>query len=178
MNSRFQSIVFWVAVAGWGIALAAHGFSVAGVDLQTPFPPIFLLHLGIFFVTLPTILYLRSQNSKSRGNWRLLSTLKTIWQSTPRAITLLVVAGWLYGFSQFPLGIGKLPGTPDIRQGKYVLHNRGMDVQEISQAEFHQYKAYQLRSFSAVWIVFYGVGAVVLYPFKKRLPKEPNLTEA
>ena len=46
-------------------------------------------------------------------------------------------------------------GTPDIWDGKYVLHSHGNLIRELSEREYHLQQAYVLRGFSGHWMIFY-----------------------
>jgi len=54
-------------------------------------------------------------------------------------------------------------GVPDVRDGKYVLHNHGQVVRELSENEYEWQKAYVIRGFSGHWMVFYLVSAIVFW---------------
>ena len=54
-------------------------------------------------------------------------------------------------------------GVPDVRDGKYVLHNHGQVIRELSEDEYELQKAYVVRGFSGHWMVFYLVPALVFW---------------
>jgi len=58
--------------------------------------------------------------------------------------------------------------VPDVRDGKYVLHNHGQVIRELSENEYEWQKAYILRGFSGHWMAFYLVPAIVFWYRGKR----------
>jgi hypothetical protein len=42
-------------------------------------------------------------------------------------------------------------------------------MRNITEQEYHHYKAATIRGFSGHWVAFYGLAAAVLYPFKRNL---------
>jgi hypothetical protein len=54
-------------------------------------------------------------------------------------------------------------GTPDVRDGKYVLHNHGTVIRELSEDEYELQNAYILRGFSGHWMIFYLIPALYFW---------------
>ena len=62
------------------------------------------------------------------------------------------------------------PGTPEIRDGQYILQNHGHLVKTVTESEYYHYLANQTRAFSGHWIMFYGIAAAVLFQTKTSRP--------
>ena len=56
--------------------------------------------------------------------------------------------------------IRALGGTPDIWDGRFVLHQHGTFVRELSGEEYHIEQAHVLRGFSGHWMIFYLLPAL------------------
>ena len=54
-------------------------------------------------------------------------------------------------------------GVPEVREGKYVLHNHGAVIRELSEDEYELQQAYVLRGFSGHWMVFYLIPALYFW---------------
>jgi hypothetical protein len=54
-------------------------------------------------------------------------------------------------------------GVPEVREGKYVLHNHGDVIRELSEDEYELQKAYVVRGFSGHWMVFYLIPALYFW---------------
>ena len=169
-----KTILFWVAVTGWVLGLLVHVLSIFDVDVQTQIPYIWLLHLGIFVVWIPAILTLRKsesirmfENPDTLKRMNPIAFFKVICEKTPVWIVVIAAAGLFYAFVNFLLFMTMQTGTPALKDGQYYLHNHGKLIRNITEQEYHHYKASLLRGFSGHWIAFYGIAAAVLYPFRK-----------
>lgn len=55
-------------------------------------------------------------------------------------------------------------GVPGIMDGKYVIHNRGSIVKELTETEYFKMKAHETLEFSGHWMTFYAVAMGILWP--------------
>jgi hypothetical protein len=79
----------------------------------------------------------------------------------PRWARYTVKAFFAYAFINFALFFFlSRGGTPDVRDGKYVLHNHGNVIRELSEDEYELQTAYVVRGFSGHWMIFYLVPAL------------------
>jgi len=83
-------------------------------------------------------------------------------------MVVIAAAGLFYAFVNFLLFMTMQNGTPAFKDGQYYLHNHGKLIRNITEQEYHHFKANLLRGFSGHWIAFYGIAAAVLYPFKQK----------
>lgn len=164
--------IFYVAVTGWILCLIVHFTSLFGIDITDQFPYVWVLHLGIFVVGIPTVLYLKNNEElktfKESGllnQMNPFSFYKIVFKQTPTWLAVLAVGGIFYAFVNFILFMGTQIGTPEIKEGHYILQNHGELIKTISEQEYHQYRANEIRGFSGHWIAFYGIAMAIFYPF-------------
>ena len=170
-----NQVLFFFAIAGWLLGLTAHLFSLADINVAAYIPFIWVLHVGIFVVWLPTIFALSKnkelqayQQSKKSG----FGAFKIIFKHTPTWLMVLVIGSFIYAILNFILFASSQIGTPEMQDGQYILQNRGQFIKTITEQEYHQYKANELRGFSGHWLAFYGFAAAALFPFNKKAKEE------
>jgi hypothetical protein len=56
-------------------------------------------------------------------------------------------------------------GSANIVDGVYVLQNHGSFVRELTELQYNEYKANNLRGFSGHWMLFYSMSMAILYPW-------------
>ncbi len=168
--------LFWAAVTGWTLGLLVHILSIFDVDVESKFPYIWLLHIGIFVVWIPAILELKKnekikafQSSGIRNRMRPIALFKALCEGVPSWIVVIAVVGFYYAIVNFVMFIGSESGTPAVKDGHYYLDAHGQWIRDITEREYHHYKAAGIRGFSGHWVAFYGLAAAVLYPFKRNL---------
>ena len=44
--------------------------------------------------------------------------------------------------------------SPEAADGRYVLQNHGKRLRDLTEAEYHRMRAYEVRLFSTGWVVF------------------------
>lgn len=170
-----KKIIFFLALAGWIASLIIHIVSIADVDVMSMFPFILLLHLGVFVVWLPAILEMKAnkelQTIQSKGIFSKFNPkyfYNSIFKNTPNFLKAIAIIGFIYAFINHIIALKTETGTVDIKEGQYILHNHGNFIRNITEQEYHHFKALNTRVFSAVWLVFYGMAMAILFPFKKK----------
>jgi len=173
--------LFFVAVLGWIAGLTVHVLAIRGTDVEDTIPYIWILHVGIFFVWLPTILEMRKNTEltshRQSGIMNKLTPIglfKRILKDTPMWLRVIAIAGFFYALINFLQFMISQPGIPEIENGQYILQNRGKLIRTLTEEEYHFYKANVLRGFSGHWIFFYGMAAAVLFPFKRQPNQDTN----
>lgn len=169
-NPQLKKIFFYLAVAGWVLSLTVHLLSVVDIDAREQLPFIWLLHVGIFVVWIPSILELRKNKELAKAKETKLSSneiQKILFKNIPRPVKLIGLIGFVYAIINFALFAFNQSGTPVIKNGEYSLESHGQFIKNITEQEYHHYKAMGIRGFSGHWIAFYGLAALFLYPFKK-----------
>ena len=141
--------------------LAAIGLAVAiTVHVLTFFPDktiaasgssLFLaLHVGIFVVFVPFVLAQRALFGTTRPGWRKQLSLFPRWG---QLLLGSVVAYALVNFVLF--FFFTQGGTPEIREGQFVLVNHGTFIRALSEQEYDLARSHVTRGFSGHWIAFY-----------------------
>jgi len=169
------SYLFYIAIIGWLIGTTIHILSIAHIDVTRYFPFVWLLHIGIFIIWFPLILFLRNNQSEVKKLQAIRAKVeqssffsKGILGHCPLWLRLFVVIFSVYMGINF-LFLSSTPGLPHFENGEYMLRVRGGRViRTITEQEYHYYKAKQLRKFSGHWIFFYGTAIAVLLPFRKK----------
>ncbi|MCX6256402.1 MAG: hypothetical protein NTW49_00640 [Bacteroidia bacterium] len=171
-----KNFLFYFAVTGWTTGLIVHLLSIAEFDVTYKFPYIWILHVGIFVVWIPTVLNLMKnkelkeyQQSGILNRMNPIGLFRIIFKNTPSWLTVIALGGFIYAMINFMLFMTSQVGDPDIKNGQYILHNHGQLIKILTEQEFHHYKANEIRGFSGHWIAFYGVAAAVLFPYNSQI---------
>ncbi len=144
------------ALTGFFSSLFVHLSTFFGIDPSKHVPWVWVLHLGIFVVFIP-MLFVQGLTSK-KDFW------SKIFAAMPRWARYTIKAFFAYAIINFALFFFlSQGGVPEVRDGKYVLHNHGQVVRELSENEYELQKAYVIRGFSGHWMVFYLVAAIVFW---------------
>lgn len=145
------------AFTGFFISLIVHLTTFFGINPAKYIPLVWGLHVGIFMVFFP-MLFVQRSAPKKKDVWAML------FAPIPRWARYAVKAFFVYAFINFALFFFlSRGGTPDVRDGKYVLHNHGTVIRELSKDEYELQNAYILRGFSGHWMVFYLIPALFFY---------------
>jgi hypothetical protein len=171
-----KKFLFYFAVTGWTLGLIIHILSIADFDITEKVPFVWLLHIGIFAVWISAIRELTKneefqafQQSGMLNKMDYLGFYKIIFKQTPTWLTIIAIGGIFYAFINFMLFFISQIGTPDIKDGQYILHSHGQLIKTLTEQEYHHYKANEVRGFSGHWLAFYGIAAAILFPFGKKL---------
>lgn len=170
-----KKFLFYFAISSWSMGLIVHLLSLADIAITDKVPLVWILHLGIFVVWIPTILDLRKneelkayQQSRLQNKANPLDFLKIIFRQTPTWLTVIAIGGFFYAGINFMLFMNVQTGVPAIKDGQYILHNHGQFIKNITEQEYYHLKANEIRGFSGHWLAFYGIAAAVLFPFKRQ----------
>lgn len=148
------------------IAIVIHALSIMKIDVEQHFPPVMALHALIFVCFIPFVLSL----NKRFGGRAKLAQLATIMPKWALILSGLLLA---YAMINFFMSMGALGGTPDFKDGQYILHNKGKLVRVITEVEYHHAKALIIRMFSGHWIIFSGMPALYFLFAKPAAPPHP-----
>ena len=159
-----------IAAGGFIFSLIAHLATFLGINPQGVFPPIWLLHIGIFVVWIPTVFLLRKIFKKTgrQGFW------KSAVGNAPRWMQALCLFFFIYAFFNFFITVLVLNqgGVPSIINGKKVLQSHGEVIKELTDKEFFRYQAYTFRAFSGHWMFFYVVSMTILCSYQRTREKD------
>ena len=166
---RYLRLLFGAAAAiGFVASLLVHIAALLGVDVAAHFSGVWLLHIGIFAVFIPFVLF-------SRQNLGSQSSLLQIATTFPRVVTILGATIFAYAIVNFMLFMAATEaGNPTIQDGKYLLLNHGKLIREISLGEYSAFKANEVRGFSGHWLLFYYVPAAYFLGWKSNNSFKPT----
>jgi hypothetical protein len=164
--------IFYFAAIGWIVSLIVNLLSNVGIDLSAAKALIFLLHLGALFVVISSFLELNSnevieeyQQSRCVYDKIPLSLLKIVLKDTPRWMKKLAVAGVFYGIINVLISLVIQTNSPDFINGQFVLTAHDHVIKIITEQDYHFYRANEIRVFSGIWVLFYGLGATLFYEY-------------
>ena len=154
-----------LAAVGLALAVIAHALTFyPGASIITEDgSPVWLLHIGIFVVFVPMVFSMqwefgtRRDRAAQRGDW---PARRATWAAQmsffPRWARAVIVAAMVYTaynfFTALPFG-----GTPQVRNGQFVLVSHGTFIRTLSEDEYLAMKRGEVRGFSGHWIFFYLV---------------------
>jgi len=145
-----------LAILGFTASLAVHLLTYRGYAISDTVPATWLLHLGVFVVWLPAVLKLNRAKRGAEGLVQLLEYIP-VW-----LLPIVMVFGQLIFVSGL-VAMLDTPGVATYRDGRYLLVNHGRVLRELSDDDFRRQNALRDRSFSAGWVIFYGIAAMVLF---------------
>lgn len=90
----------------------------------------------------------------------------TMFKGSPKWVLVLAIAAFIFGMVNIGLMISNF-GLTGIIDGKYVVHNHGQIIKELTEQEYLIEKSKELKAITAVHMLFLGVGTGILYPRKK-----------
>lgn len=140
------------AAAGLVLSVVVHVFAIGHVDLSEYVPGVWLLHAAVFP---PFFFFILAVRRDYPG----LGSLSPVLAAMPRWVTMAAAALFAYAMVNFAYSMALQPGQADIVDGKYALTQKGKFIQEISEADYHGYRAYTMRGFSGHWMIFFAVPA-------------------
>mgnify|MGYP001160174255 CR=1 FL=1 len=149
-----STVVGIVALLGFVCALAVHLSTFLTAGLQLDFSSVWPLHVGIFAVFIPMVFSLRNRFGQNPDQREIISVLPP-WAIKSIAVVFAYV---VINFAALFYHIHN--GSPAVRGDTFVIEQRGRVVQEISESQYLQMRAYVSRGFSGHWLLFYLVPAL------------------
>lgn len=135
-----------------------------GLPLPTP------LTIAVFVIWLAAILTLNQIGELKTMDFKTrLNPIKfwgTMFKGTPTWVLILAIASFIFGMVSMGLMISDF-GVTGIIDGKYVVHNHGQIIRELTEQEFLIAKSKELKGVTGAHIFFLGMGTGILYPRKK-----------
>jgi hypothetical protein len=154
-----------IATGGFIFSITAHLASFLGIDPQSVFPPIWLLHIGIFVVWVPTIFLLRNTYRKTGG--------KGFWSATvrnaPPWMQALCIFFLIYTVFNFTQSISALDeaGDPAVVAEQKTYQSQGRAIEALTDEEFFRFQANTFRLSAGHWMVFYIVSMTILLSLRR-----------
>ena len=141
---------------GFFASLLVHLTTFLGLNLAKYVPWVWGLHLGCFVATIP-LLFVQGFKRK-KDFWH------KLFAPMPRWAQYIIRGFFIYALINFALFFFlSHGGTPEVRDGKYVLHSHGQVIRELSEEEYEHQNAYVLRGFSGHWMIFYLLPALYFW---------------
>jgi hypothetical protein len=150
----------FACLAAVGLILSAlvHFSTFAGADPVEIFPPVWLLHVGIFLVFIPAGF---ATEKAEKGNK---SSSSFFFDNAPRWMIWMAKLFFVYAFVNFAIFFFLMrEGQPTKRQdGRYAITQGSELVRRIGEDEFHHLQALEARGFSGHWLLFYSWALTIL----------------
>jgi hypothetical protein len=150
-----------LALAGLLLAGAVHLAAINGVDVETLWPRVWLLHAGLFPLVALAVVFAAAGAPHTRppgtriGLRELLTLVPLLWRLLlGAALAYAVITFFVYA----PLSGA---GDPIVKDGSFFFDNHGV-IREVSEAQFHAQRSSSLRLYSAFWLYLYLFAAVLL----------------
>jgi hypothetical protein len=171
MESLLRRVVLYlripvgiIALAGLLLSGAVHAASWRGIDIESAWPSVWVLHYALFPIFILTIFTAGAVSEQKRLD------LRTFLGLVPSWIRIILVATLLYAVVTFliftPLSGA---GDPVIADGRYFFNDHGV-MRGVSEDQFHFLRSVSLRLYSSVWIYLYLFSAIYLLG-ARRSPK-------
>ena len=170
IGQNLVSVLLIIAIAGLALSVIVHLLTFLGINPEKIFPGIWLLHIGIFVVWIPTVMVSKKLTNKSERKdfWKVATKDAPPWMKR-LCMGLFVYAFFNFFFTIFVLNKGGVPGEIN---GEKVLHSHGKVIRKLSEEDYNLHQAYGVRTFSGHWMLFYGVAATVLLSDSRRRSSE------
>ena len=155
----------WLAGIGFILSAVAHVLAILGTDLARIFPPIWLLHVGIFVVWFPAVLVMSASRPRPSGN----DLWKVAFKHAPLWMRILC-------FALFPYAVFNFMYMMDKDTGRSRPARNGTEVEAVEHVDGHDgggskqdsVEGTETRMFSGHWMVFYLVGWTVLVSHRNK----------
>jgi len=178
MNSNFSKYLSYIALTGLIAGLIVHISAILGIDVSAQFPFVWILHLGIFIVWIPSIIkliILQTSTPGFRENKNKFKMYKLIFDNASKPLLIVAAFFFVYAFINFFLFSSYSDGGgPSIIDGQYVLQNHGNIIKNLTFEEYQRYQANELRGFSGHWMAFYSLAFALLFPKNAQSENKKN----
>ncbi len=136
---------------------AIHLSTFFGVNPKTVFPSVMEMHLLIFPPFIAVLFYAWKIDGPNDDKLNKMALRSPFWL---RIIAAIIFAYSFINFAAF--GIFSEGGGAQKRGDRYVLTSHGDVIRDLSEAEFHQHQAYEVRMFSGGWMLFSSASLMLL----------------
>ena len=162
-NINMKQALCYIAGLGLILGLIVHVVSLFDIYIGDKLPYIWIFHAGIFIVWIPVIFEFK-KNSNFRTRMKPSEFFRSIFKDTPKPVMVISIVFFLYAIINFILSLQVSGGgIPDLMDGKYVIHNHGSVIKELTETEYLKMKANEIRSFSGLWMAFYGLAMGIFW---------------
>ena len=153
---KFYKLAFSVSSLLLVASAVVHFVTFAPINIADAFPPIYLLHVGIFALIIPIVFIERVlKNSPSVTKSGSPNDEMVDNASDPGWFMFTCLILGAYAALNFLIFFLTYEGNPKFEAGLFWLEDHGKVIREISQAEYDAVSAKRLHGFSGHWLVFY-----------------------
>ena len=154
--------VFGLILFFWLVSATIHGLALAGFALQERFPAVFALHLVSLVAMLASVLRMRKYINPQKPK----TIFGLIREHFAPPMQIFILVFFIYTPINFFLFMSETQGGVASQEGdgRYILHNKGELIRELSEAEYLGLRANELRGFSGHWLLFIGFACASFYP--------------
>ena len=150
-----------IALAGLALSAWVQIASIRGVDVESAWPSVWLLHCALFPIILLTVLTVSAIAGTKRLGLRDLFILAPWWGLA------LLAAALVYALATFLLVVpASGAGDPLIQDGRFFFNDHGI-IREVTEDQFHLQRSVSLRLYSSIWLYLYLVAVVYLLGAKQ-----------
>jgi len=145
-----------INIAGW-----------RGVDVGERYPFFWLIYIVLFIVWIPAVVL---QNRPSNSGGKKSGATPSMAPYAPWWLRMLTSALAVYLAINVVLFIATKPSGSPAQDGKggYVLLEHGRVIRAITPAEYHLYKAHEVRAISGHTLVFFSAALMVLVSARRQ----------
>jgi hypothetical protein len=144
-----------IALAGVALSVWVHIASLRGIDVESAWPSVWVLHYALF----PIILLATLTGLVATGRKR--PSLRAFLGIVPAPALLLLGAAFVYVIATFAVAPPGGAGDPVITDGHFYFNDHGI-MREVDEHEFHLQRSASLRRYSGVWVYLYLFSAIYL----------------
>jgi hypothetical protein len=170
LNDTVKTILTIIGGLALSYGLYIYFNAIDFVDNAEGFPLPTPLTISVFVIWLAAILTLNQIGELKTMDFKTrLNPVKfwgTMFKGTPKWVLVLAIASFIFGMVNMGLMISDF-GVTGIIDGKYVVHNHGQIIRELTEQEFLIAKSKELKGITGAHILFLGMGTGILYPRKK-----------
>lgn len=155
----YAKYIFRFSLGIFLISSLVHILAVLQITVISHFP-VFILHfftLGIAFVA---FFHLRS---KEGAELDLTKYFKEKFSGKYSWVPIVLVGLFIYNFINFFWSYSQYLGSPDVWDGKYVLHDHGRLIKEVTEKEYRLERTKEIKLFSSIWTFISGLATAILY---------------
>jgi hypothetical protein len=138
------------------VTIVVHASTFLSIDPMERWPGVMFLHLAVFPPFIAAIYYASRACGGSKN-------VDPAVNSSPQWLRRLTIGLFAYAFVNFALFLFlNEGGSPQEREGKYLVTRHGKIVRELTEDEYHRHRAYVVRGFSGHWMFFFSASLTLL----------------
>ena len=151
MTNLSNQLLVLFSLIGLVVSIFLNVLTFFGINISLTMPAVFLLHLLAFVLIISFIFYCKNQSID----------IDKFTKTIPKRIILCCCI--ILGYSLISIALSSAAsgvGGPDIWNGRYVLHNKGTLIREITEMEYYSLVNLDFRFFTSLWIICFCIMTV------------------